>query len=100
MTMMISAFLSDISAMIIAIVYVLLSVAISAISIFIDMLPKSLEVISVIHTISYFFPNYFYFFSSFKYCGVVIIALILYAFSMTVVFLAIAAYRLNNRDML
>ena len=100
MTMMISAFLSDISAMIIAIVYVIFSVAISAFSMFIDMLPRSLEVVSAIHTISYLLPNYFYFFSSFKYCGVVIIALILYAFSMTVMFLAIAASRLNNRDML
>ena len=100
MTMMISAFLSDISAMIIAIVYVIFSVAISAFSIFIDMLPRSLEVVSAIHSIAYLLPNYFYFFSSFKYCGVVVIALILYAFSMTVMFLAIAASRLNNRDML
>ena len=100
MTMMISAFLSDISAMIVAIIYVLFSVMISAISMLVDMLPKSLEVISAIHTISYFFPNYFYFFSSFKYCGIVIFALIFYAFSMTVAFLAIAAFRLNNRDML
>ena len=43
MSMMISAFLSDISAMIVAIVYVLFSIVISAISIFIDMLPKSIE---------------------------------------------------------
>jgi len=100
MTMMISAYLSDISAMIVAIVYVIFSVAISALSIFIDMLPKSLEVVSVIHTISYMFPNYFYFFSSFKYSGVVMISLILYSFSMTVIFLSIAAFRLNHRDML
>lgn len=100
MTMMISAYLSDISAMIVAIVYVILSVAISAFSILIDMLPRSLEIVSAIHTISYLLPNYFYFFSSFKYCGVVIISLILYAFSMTVMFLAIAAFRLNHRDML
>ncbi len=100
MTMMISAYLSDISAMIVTVVYVIFSVCISAISIFIDMLPKSLEVVSIIHTVSYLVPNYFYFFSSFKYCGVVVIALIVYALSMTVIFLSIAAYRLNHRDML
>ena len=100
MTMMISTYLSDISAMIIALVYLIFSVAISAFSIFIDMLPKSLEIVSVIHIISYAFPNYFYFFSSFEYNGVVIISLVLYAFSMTTVFLSIAAFRLNHRDML
>jgi len=100
MTMMISAYLSDISAMIIAIVYVIFSVAISAFSVFIDMLPKSLEVVSVVHTIAYLLPNYFYFFSSFKYTGLVMISLVVYAFSMTVIFLSIAAFRLNHRDML
>ena len=100
MTMMISAYLSDISAMIVTIVYLIVSVCISAFSLLIDMLPKSLEVVSVIHIMSYFTPNYFYFFSSFKYCGVVIFALIAYAVSMTVIFLSIAAFRLNNRDML
>jgi len=100
MTMMISAYLSDISAMIVAIVYVIFSVAISAFSIFVDMLPKSLEIVSVVHTIAYLLPNYFYFFSSFNYSGIVMISLILYAFSMTVIFLSIAAFRLNHRDML
>lgn len=99
-TIMISAFLSDISAMIVTIVYLLFSVCISAFSLLIDMLPKSLEVVSVIHTLSYFFPNFFYFFSSFRYLGVFIFALLIYAISMTVIFLSIAAYRMNNRDML
>jgi ABC-type transport system involved in multi-copper enzyme maturation permease subunit len=100
MTMMISAYLSDISAMIIAVTYVIFSVVISACSMLIDMLPKSLEIVSIIHTLSYVFPNYFYFFSSFRYSGIVIIAIILYSFSMTMIFLSIAAFRLNHRDML
>jgi ABC-type transport system involved in multi-copper enzyme maturation permease subunit len=100
MTMMISAYLSDVSAIIVTVIYLIFSVCISAVSIFIDMLPRSLEIVSVIHTISYLFPNYFYFFSSFKYCGVVIVSLVLYAFSITAIFLSIAAYRLNHRDML
>jgi ABC-type multidrug transport system permease subunit len=79
---------------------VILSIMLSAVSVLIDMLPQSLEVVSVIHTISYFVPNFFYFFSSFRYSGVVIISLWIYALSMTMIFLAIASHRLNNRDML
>ncbi|MDD5698031.1 MAG: ABC-2 transporter permease [Victivallaceae bacterium] len=100
MTMVISAYLSDISAMIVTVIYVILSACISAFSVLIDMLPKSLEVVSIIHTITYLFPNYFYFFSSFRYGGIVIIALSAYAFSTTVIFLSIAAFRLNHRDMI
>jgi len=100
MTMMISAFLSDISAMIIASVYLVISLFISAISVFVDMLPRSLSVVSIVHVVSYFVPNYFYFFNSFKFSGIVIVALILYSLSMTVIFLAIAAARLNSRDMI
>jgi hypothetical protein len=100
MTMMVSAFLSDISAMILAVVYLGLSLFISALSIFIDMLPKSLEVVSLIHIVSYFTPNFFYFFNSFKLSGVVMVALIAYSLSLTVIFLSIASYRLNRRDMI
>jgi ABC-type transport system involved in multi-copper enzyme maturation permease subunit len=100
MAMMISAYLSDISAMIVAVVYVLFSICISAISLFIDMLPRSLEALPAIHPISYLFPNYFYFFNSFKYTGFVMVSLILYTISLTVIFLAIASFRLDQRDML
>ncbi|MDD5727354.1 MAG: hypothetical protein PHV59_02210 [Victivallales bacterium] len=100
LTMMISAYFSDISAMIVAVAYLIFSMVISAVSILVDMLPKGLEVVSVIHVLACLFPNFFYFFSSFRYCGVVIIVLITYAFSMTVIFLSIAAFRLNHRDMI
>jgi ABC-type transport system involved in multi-copper enzyme maturation permease subunit len=99
-TMMISTFLSDISAMIVSTVYLALSVFISAISVFVDMLPRSLEVVSVVHVVAYFFPNFFYFFNSFKFVGVVVFSLFFYSLSMTVVFLMIAAARLNKRDMI
>ena len=66
---------------------------------FVDMLPRSLAVVSVVHVASYLFPNYFYFFNAFKFTGVVIVALTLYSVSMTVIFLAIASHRLNTRDM-
>lgn len=98
-TIMISTFLSDIGAMIVASVYLVMSVFISSISMFVDMLPRSLAVVSVVHVASYLFPNYFYFFNAFKFTGVVIVALTLYSVSMTVIFLAIASHRLNTRDM-
>lgn len=100
MAMMISAYLSDVSAMIVAVIYILFSICISTISIFIDMLPRSLEAVPIIYPLSYLFPNYFYFFNSFRYTGIVMLALILYAASMTVIFLSIAAFRLDHRDML
>jgi len=98
-TIMISTFLSDISAMIIAIVYLTFSMLISALSIFVDMLPKSLEIISVIHVIAYFFPNFFFFFNSFKLPGVVLFALVTYSISLSVIFLVIAGFRMNIRDL-
>jgi hypothetical protein len=86
--------------MIVAIAYILFSVCISTVSLFIDMLPQSLEAVPLIHPLSYLFPNYFYFFNSFKYNGIVMVALVLYAVAMTAIFLSIAAFRLEHRDML
>jgi ABC-type transport system involved in multi-copper enzyme maturation permease subunit len=100
MTMMISTFLSDIGAMILTAVYLMFSVSMSAMSIFVDMLPKSLGVASYVHVIAYFFPNYFYYFNSFRLIGLVSISLIVYSCSLTVIFLMVASIRLNNRDLL
>lgn len=100
LTIMISTFLSDISAMIVTSVYLIFSLLASAVSVFVDMLPKSLESVSIVHIVAYFFPNFFYFFNSFKFSGVVIIAMILYSFSMSAIFLFIAAFQMNRRDMI
>ncbi|MFA6101104.1 MAG: ABC transporter permease subunit [Victivallaceae bacterium] len=100
LTIMISTFLPDISAMIVTATYVFFSLMISAISVFVDMLPKSLEIVSLIHVVAYFFPNFFYFFNSCKFSGIVLIALIAYSFSMTAIFLLIASFQMNRRDMI
>ncbi len=100
MTMMISAYLSDVSAMIIAAIYLIFSVFISAMSVVVDMLPQSLGVGTIIHLISYFFPNFFFFFNSFNFAGIFIIALVLYSVSLSVIFLMITATRLTSRDMI
>lgn len=100
MTMMISTFLSDIGAMILTSVYLMFSISMSAMSIFVDMLPKSLGVASYVHVIAYFFPNYFYYLNSFKAIGFVSISLIVYSAALTAIFLMIASMRLNNRDVI
>ncbi|MHB9138557.1 MAG: ABC transporter permease subunit [Victivallaceae bacterium] len=100
LTIMISTFLSDISAMIVTSVYLIFSLLASAVSVFVDMLPKSLEAVSIVHIVAYFFPNFFYFFNSFKFSGIVIIAMIIYSFSMAAIFLFIAAFQMNRRDMI
>ena len=100
LTIMFSTFLPDISAMIITTAYVFFSILISAISVFVDMLPKSLKIASLIHTAAYFFPNFFYFFNSCKFSGIVLISLIAYSFSMTAIFLLIASFQMNRRDMI
>ncbi len=100
LTIMISTFLPDISAMIVTTVYVFSSMLISAISVFVDMLPKSLKIASTINVIAYFFPNFFYFFNSCKFSGIVLISLIAYSFSMSAIFLLIASFQMNRRDMI
>jgi ABC-type transport system involved in multi-copper enzyme maturation permease subunit len=100
LTIMVSTFLPDISAMIVTTVYISFSLLISAISVFVDMLPKSLEIVSLIHIFAYFFPNFFYFFNSCKFSGIVLIALIAYSFSMSAIFLLIASFQMNRRDMI
>lgn len=100
MTMMISTFLNDIGAMILAAVYLMFSLSMSAMSIFVDMLPKSLGVASYVHVIAYFFPNFLYFFNSFQLIGLVPLAICIYSISLTVIFLMIADLRLNNRDVI
>ncbi|MEI8246027.1 MAG: ABC transporter permease subunit [Lentisphaerota bacterium] len=100
LTMMVSTFLPDISAMIVTTVYLAFSLLISTISVFVDMLPKSLEIVSLIHVVACLFPNFFYFFNSCKFSGIVLIAMIAYSFSMTAIFLLIASFQMNRRDMI
>ena len=100
MTMMISTFLSDIVAMIMASIYLLFAISMSAMSIFVDMLPNSLGISSYVHLVAFFFPNYLYFFNSFRLFGLVTVALFCYSISLTFIFLMIATWRLNCRDMI
>ena len=100
MAMMISTFLNDIAAMILVAVYTLVAFFLSIISILLDLLPKSLGVAGYIHFLAYFVPNLFYFLQPYRLISLTSISLIIYSFSMTVLFLTIATVRLNNTDLI
>ena len=100
MTVTISTFLPDISAMIITVVYLLFSLSLSTLAILIALLPKEMSVSSAVFLLYYFFPNYFYFIHSFKLIGLVSFSLLVYTLSTTSIFLLIATHRMKTRDML
>ena len=100
MTVTVSTFLSDISAMIVTVVYLLFSLSLSTLAILIALLPKGMSVGSVVFLLYYFFPNFFYFIHTFKLVGLVSFSLVVYTLSTTVIFLLIATHRMKTRDML
>lgn len=97
---MISTFFGDISAMIVTGFYLFTSLIISAIAVFVDMLPRSLGLGAPLNIAAYFFPNFFFYFNSFKCPGIVMAALVAYSFAVSVIFLIIAAVRMQRRDMI
>jgi ABC-type transport system involved in multi-copper enzyme maturation permease subunit len=100
MTVMFSCFFNDVAAMIMASVYLIFSVFFSAIPLIVEMLPKSVSVTSYLYFIYYLFPNFFFYFQTYKIIGLISISLIIYSFSVSVLFLLIASIRINSRDML
>ncbi len=102
LTVAISSFLGDVSAMIIVVVYLIFSLAVSAIPIFVALLPKSMSsgIEAYLLVFYYFFPNFIYYFQNSQLIGIVPFSLLLYSLSITVILLAIAALRLKNRDLI
>ena len=96
----VSLFFNDISAIIVTVIYLLFSIAISAATLFVEMLPKSLHVTSGIYFLYYFVPNFFYFFHSSQIIGFIPLAMFVYSASITTVFLMIANFRINSRDLI
>lgn len=96
-----SCFFNDLSAMIVTAVYILFSLALNFIPIMVAILPKGVGggVESYLFILYYFFPNYVFYFQTFKLFGVVPISLLLYSLSIAAVFLCIGAIRLKNRDL-
>lgn len=100
MTVMFSCFFNDITAMIIASVYVLFSVFLSVIPLLVEMLPKSISITTYLYFIYYTVPNFLFYFLTYRIVGLVSFSLIIYSLSLTVIFLTIASFRINARDML
>jgi ABC-type transport system involved in multi-copper enzyme maturation permease subunit len=100
MTVMFSCFFNDVAAMIMASVYFIFSVFFSAIPLIVEMLPKSVSITSYLYFIYYLFPNFFFYFQTYKIIGLISFSLIIYSFSVSAILLMIASLRINSRDML
>jgi ABC-type transport system involved in multi-copper enzyme maturation permease subunit len=101
LTVMVSCFLNDISSMIISVVYIVFSIAMSGIVILVSLLPKSISSSFEAYMLVfyYFFPDFIYYFQNSRIFGLVSLALLLYSLSITVIFLTIGANALNSRDL-
>jgi hypothetical protein len=97
-----SCFVGDLSAMILAALYMLFSFSFGGIPILAAMLPESVSsgVEFYVYLIYYFFPNFIYFVQPLKIAGVVPAALFLYSLSVSAIFLVMAAVRIETRDMI
>lgn len=100
MTVMFSCFFNDVAAMIMASVYLIFSIFFAAIPLIVEMLPKSVSITSYLYFIYYLFPNFFFYFQTYKIIGLISLSLIIYSLSLTLLFLMIASVRMNSRDML
>ncbi len=99
MTMMFSCFLNDLSAMILSALYVIFSLFVGTIPILAEMLPKSIGIDAYLYMFYYWFPNYLYFLQNVSIVGLVLPAMAVYAASISIIFLMVAAARLNARDL-
>lgn len=102
LTVMISCFLSDISSMIVSVVYIVFSIAMSGVIILVSLLPKSISSSFEAYMLIfyYFFPDFIYYFQNSRLFGVVSLAFLLYSVSITVIFLTIGANALSSRDLI
>jgi ABC-type transport system involved in multi-copper enzyme maturation permease subunit len=100
-TVSLSCFLGDLAAMIMTAMYILFSLALGFIPIMVAVLPKGVGagVESYLFVLYYFFPNYIFYFQTFKLLGIVPFSLLAYSVAMAVIFLIIGAMRLQSRDL-
>jgi ABC-type transport system involved in multi-copper enzyme maturation permease subunit len=101
LTIAISCFLGDLAAMIVTAIYILFSLALGFIPIMVAVLPKGLAagVESYLFIVYYFFPNYIFYFQTFKLAGIVPFSLLAYSVSTAAIFLVVGAMRLQSRDL-
>jgi len=101
LTVMISTFFPDFSAMILASIYLIFSISVSMVPLLVAVLPESVSggIEVYLYLFYYLFPNFIFYFQSFKLFGIISIALLLYSVSITVIFLSVADLRMRNRDL-
>lgn len=101
LTVALSCFLGDLAAMIVTALYILFSLALSFIPIMVAVLPKNIAagVESYLFILYYFFPNFIFYFQTFKLAGIVPFSLLVYSVAIAMIFLSIGALRLQSRDL-
>ncbi len=100
MTLAISCFLSEISAMIMSVVYVFFCLFFCTLPLLLEMLPQSMGIKSPLMGFYYFFPNFYFFLMPMRVTGIVVLFLALYSASITAIFLLIAILKFNTKDIL
>ncbi len=100
-TVAFSCFFGDLASMIVTSMYILFSLALGFIPIMVAVLPRGVAagVESYIFILYYFFPNYVFYFQTFKLIGIVPISLAVYSVAIATIFLSIGAIKLQNRDL-
>lgn len=93
-----SCFFHDLSAMIISAIYVLFSISAALIPLAISLIPKNAGIDIWLNLIYYFFPNFSFFLLPTRIPGIVFLAMILYAFSVSFCFIFIASLRIESKD--
>ena len=96
-----SCFVGDIAAIILTVLYLMFSMLFNFIPVIISMLPPGVaaEVSNGIYVLYYLFPNLIYYFIDHNTFGFYSLVLCIYSVSVAVIFLMIAAYRLNHMDL-
>ncbi len=98
-TIAVSTFLDDMGAMIATVLYVGLGMAMSSAAVLLEMLPRGLNSAPFFYALYFLFPNFLHYFHSFQLSGLVLVALLAYTFSLTMIFLGVAIVRLGFKDM-
>lgn len=100
MIIMISCFTGELAAMVISFIYLVFSLSFSFLPIAAAMLPKGIAGYAGAggFVIYYLFPNFIFYFQDFKMFGFVFFMLLIYSFSLSIIFLLIAVGRLETMD--
>ena len=100
MIIMISCFTGELAAMVISFLYLVFSLSFSFLPIAVAMLPKGVAGYAGAagFILYYLFPNFIFYFQDFRMFGLVFFMLLIYSFSLSILFLLISVGRLETMD--